>query len=66
MEKIDLIRNLVRPFISVFMVLTFVCLAILGKIDAREVATIVGMIIAFHFGERAATKRQIKPPSPPE
>jgi len=71
MEKIETVRALVRPFISVFMILTFVYLAIVGKIPPKEVATIVGLVIAFHFGERAAAKKQndqppiAPPPAPP-
>ena len=55
---IELIRGLVRPFISVVFVLTAVYLAVAGKVDAKEVITIVGMIVAFHFGERAAKKNE--------
>ena len=63
--KIELIRGLVRPVISILLVGTVVFLSIKGKIDPKEIITIVGMIIAFHFGERAATKRQIRGEAPP-
>jgi hypothetical protein len=40
----------------VSLVSTLIILAVTGKIEAKEIVTIVGMIIAFHFGERAAKK----------
>ena len=57
MDKIDAIRRLVRPFISVCFVGTTVALAILGKVDPKDMLEITGIIVAFHFGERAALKK---------
>ena len=54
---IDGIRQLVRPFISVSFVLITAYLALAGKVDASEVLAITGIIVAFHFGERAALKK---------
>ena len=50
------IRGLVRPIISI----SFVCmcgyLVLDGKIDAKDVLELTGIIVAFHFGEKAALK----------
>jgi len=53
---IDNIKGLIRPFISVAFTITAMFLAITGKIDPGEVLSITGIIVAFHFGERAASK----------
>jgi hypothetical protein len=55
---VDKIRQLVRPFISVSLVSTVVYLAVTGIVDAKEVLTLAGLIIAFHFGERSVKKNQ--------
>ena len=57
MDKINAIRELVRPFISVCFVGTTVVLAILGRIEPKDILTVTGIIVAFHFGERAALKK---------
>ena len=54
---IETIRSLIRPFISVAFVTLTVYLAIVGKIDAEKILTVTGIIVAFHFGERAASKK---------
>lgn len=54
---IDDIRKLVRPFIAV----SFVCitgyLAVIGKIEAAQILQVLGIVVGFYFGERAALKR---------
>lgn len=50
-------RHLVRPFISIAFVTVALVLALMGKVDAKEVLQITGIIVAFHFGERAALKK---------
>ena len=57
MDKINAIRDLVRPFISVCFVGTTVALAIFGKIEPKDMLQITEIIVAFHFGERAALKK---------
>ena len=57
MDKIDAIRKLVRPFISVCFVRTTVVLAILGRIEPKDILTVTAIIISYHFGERAALKK---------
>ena len=51
------IQKLVRPFISVTFVLLTAYLAAMGKIPAKDVLYITGIIVAFHYGERAALKK---------
>jgi len=53
---VEIIRGLVRPFISIAFVSVTVTLALLGKIEAKEILLPTGMIVAFHFGERSALK----------
>lgn len=55
--NIDIIRKLVRPFAAVAFILTTIYLAITGKIDAKEILTITGIVVAFLFGERSALKK---------
>jgi hypothetical protein len=62
--NIETIRGLVRPVISILLVLTAVYLAVAGKVESKEIITIVGMVVAFHFGERAATKKIGAEPKP--
>jgi len=57
MENIlTFIRGLVRPIISISFVFMCAYLALSGKIDAKDVLEITGIIVAFHFGEKAALK----------
>jgi len=55
-DGVDKIRKLIRPFIAVAFVGTVVGLAATGKIEPSEILQITGMIVAFHFGERAGKK----------
>ena len=48
----NIIRELVRPYISFLLVSVVAYLAIRGKIEPEQILTPAGMIIAFHFGER--------------
>jgi len=57
MNKINAIRDLIRPFISFCFVSTTMFLALTGKIEPKDMLQITGIIIAFHFGERAASKK---------
>jgi len=57
MDKINAIRGLIRPFISVCFVGTTVVLAILGKIEPKDILTVTSIIVSYHFGERAALKK---------
>lgn len=61
MAKIEVIRGLIRPFISVVFVSTVCYLSLKGKIDASDILQLTGMIVAFHFGERSAAKKEEKP-----
>jgi len=54
---VENIRKLIRPFITVSLVSTVVYLAIVGKIDPKELLGYTGIIIGYHFGERAALKK---------
>ena len=57
MQALDIIRGLVRPFIAVSFVSVTLYLAIVGKLEAREVLAITSIIAAFYFGERAGRKK---------
>lgn len=48
------IKALIRPFISVAFVVATVILAVMRKIEAKDILSLTGIIVAFHFGERAA------------
>jgi hypothetical protein len=50
---VENIKKLVRPFISISITIVIVYLAIKGQIDSKEIITFAGIIIGFHFGERA-------------
>lgn len=52
----DIVRGLVRPFISVSFTLATIALALTGSVEPREILTVTGVIVAFHFGERSARK----------
>jgi len=54
---VDKIKQLIRPFVSIAFVLTTVILALNGKIEAKEMLSYTGIIVAFHFGERSALKK---------
>ena len=56
MTLVTKIRKLVRPYIAVSLVTATVVLFFIGKIVAREILPIVGLIIGFYFGERSALK----------
>lgn len=51
------IRELIRPFISVSFILMTCFGAIKGAIDFKDILEVTGIIVAFHFGERAALKK---------
>lgn len=55
--KVEIIRELMRPFVTVIFVLLVVYLTLTGKIDAKEILSIAGILIAFWFGERSALKK---------
>jgi hypothetical protein len=55
--SVETARSLMRPFITVCFVGLVVFLAVTGKIEPKEILTPTGMIVAFWFGERAATKK---------
>jgi len=54
---IDNIRKLVRPFMAVSFVAAAITLAMIGKIEAKEILSIASIIVAFYFGERSALKK---------
>ena len=54
---VEAIRKLVRPFIAVAFVSATIVLFLLGKLEAKEILTITGIIVAFFFAERAALKK---------
>lgn len=51
------VKGLIRPFITVCFVVTVTILALLGKIESKEILQITGIIVAFYFAERAALKK---------
>lgn len=57
MNKLEFIRGLVRPFISVSFVMMIGWLAYKGEVTADQVLGIGSVIFAFHFGEKAALKK---------
>jgi len=56
-QILDFIRGLVRPFIAVSFVSVTLYLAIIGRLNPKEVLAITGIIAAFYFGERAGLKK---------
>ena len=54
--NIETIRSLVRPFITVSFVLMTVFCVLKGMISGQEVLTIMGIVMAFYFGERSTKK----------
>ena len=66
MIPVNEVRKLMRPFITVSFVLCAVALVSFGKVDAEKFMTIVGMIVAFYFGERSALKDPNIPNIPEE
>ena len=56
MKWLRIVRGLIRPFIAVSFVSVTLYLAIVGKLNPREVLSITAIIAAFYFAERAALK----------
>ena len=54
---VDVIRHLVRPFIAVAFVVMVGWLVYGGGIDPKDILGMLGLIIGFYFGERAALKK---------
>lgn len=54
---VDIIRHLVRPFIAVAFVVMVGWLVYGGAIDPKDILAMLGLIIGFYFGERAALKK---------
>lgn len=50
------IRKLVRPFITFCFVGATIYLYVTGKLSAKSILQITGIIIGFYFGERSALK----------
>ena len=61
MDKIDAIKGLIRPFISVVFVSTVCYLSLKGKIEPGDILQLTGIIVAFHFGERSANINKEEP-----
>ena len=58
--SIETIRSLVRPFMAVsFVFMTAFCVY-KGQIDGKEVLTIMGILMAFYFGERSTKNKENK------
>jgi len=57
MDKLEFIRGIVRPIISISFVSMCAFLVVKGSIDAKDVLELTGIIVAFHFGEKAALKK---------
>lgn len=57
MITVEIIRGLIRPFITFCLVGTAVALFLVGKIEAKELIPIISLIIGFYFGERSALKK---------
>ena len=55
--KLETIRGLMRPFVTVALVSTAIYLALKGKIEAEAVWAAVTFILGHYFGERAALKK---------
>lgn len=56
-NRIETIRSLVRPYISIVLVSVVAYLGVKGKIVAKDILYLAAVIIAFHFGERKSLKR---------
>lgn len=55
-ELVEMVRGLVRPFISISLT-SAVIYSLLFKTEiSGSLLQITGMVIAFHFGERSASK----------
>jgi len=55
-EKLEFIRGIVRPIISLSFVAIVGWMTYKEFVDPKDILAITGMIVAFHFGERAALK----------
>ena len=55
--SVETVRGLVRPYISFVFASVTGYLAITGAIDAKDMLSITGIIVAFHFGEKSALKK---------
>ena len=56
-KAINCIRRLVRPIISLALVGVVCWLALQGKIEPKELLILATTVVAFHFGEKAASKK---------
>jgi len=54
--KVEAVRKLMRPFVTVALTVTIVYLAITGVLDPEKVFTLGSMVVAFHFGTRNNNK----------
>lgn len=57
---VDNIRKMIRPFISVSLILMLGYLTVEKLIPAKDILYLTGIVVAFHFGERAALKQPEK------
>ena len=55
--NIETIRSIVRPFISVSFVLMTAYCVYKGQINGKDILTIMGILMAFYFGERSAKNK---------
>ena len=54
MNWTETIRGLVRPSITLGLTLLIAYLAIIGKIEAKEIVALYGPVLGFWFGQRKA------------
>jgi len=60
MEKLELIRGLVRPIVALALILAVIGLACFGKVEAKEIVMLAGIAMAFYFSDRSQTKAAIQ------
>lgn len=53
MDKLDFIRGIVRPVVTFTFVGVAAYLAVVGKIDPKDILGLAGIVIAFWFSNRS-------------
>jgi len=51
-EWLELIRGLVRPFVTTTLTILVIYMAIIGKMEPKEVLLLYGPILGFWFGSK--------------
>ena len=58
-EHLEMVRILVRPFVTVGLTLLVGYLVVVGEIDANEIIALYGPVLGFWFGQRTQPPRAV-------